>query len=193
MKGAIIPMTTLLPRLPRHVVVGLVGILIAVVVAGGITLFLLPRSSSNVFAATLQQAAGMTCAQTPTMANCNNQDPELQGCAADAQTLGQADIKENGFTIGSVERRWSVKCQSWWGRVFDYRTGSQANMYITVDGTTLSAAPTFVSDQYRILYSSMIFDATPTQQVPAITGTLEIDGITTAPSATLPAITVPGN
>lgn len=95
-------MTTILLRLPRHVVVGLSGILIAVILAGGITLFLLPRSSSNAFAATLQQVAGMTCAQTPTMANCNNQDPELQGCAADAQTLGQADIKENGFTIGSV-------------------------------------------------------------------------------------------
>ncbi len=186
-------MTTILLRLPRHVVVGLSGILIAVILAGGITLFLLPRSSSNAFAATLQQVAGMTCAQTPTMANCNNQDPELQGCAADAQTLGQADIKENGFTIGSVERRWSARCQSWWGRVFDYRVGSQANMYITVAGTTLSAAPTFVSDHYRILYSSMIFDATPTQQVPAITGTLEIDGIATPPNATLPAITVPGN
>jgi hypothetical protein len=66
-------------------------------------------------------------------------------------------------------------------------------MSITVAGTTLSASPTFVSNQYRILYSLMVFDATPTQQVPAITGILEIDGIAAAPSATLPAITPPGN
>ncbi len=189
MKGAITHMKTYVPRLPRHVTVGLSAILIAVLLAGGFTLFVASRSSSNAFAATLQQAAGTTCAQTPNMANCNNQDPELQGCAADAVTLGDpVDIKENGFTIGSVERRYSAKCNSWWGRVFDNRPGSQADMFITVDGTELSAAPTFVSNQYRILYSDMVFDATPTQPVPAITGTLEIDGITTPPSATLPAI-----
>lgn len=186
-------MATNILHLPRHVIVGLSGILIAVLLATGFALFILPRSSSHAFAATLQQATGMTCAQAPSMEHCNNQDPELQGCAADAITLSQTDIKENGVTIGSVERRWSAKCQSWWGRVFDNRPFSQANMYITVSGTTLSASPTFVSNQYRILYSSMVFDATPTQQVPAITGTLEIDGITTPPSATLPAITVPGN
>jgi hypothetical protein len=187
-------MTTNLPRLPRHVIVGLSGILIAVILAGGFALLILPQSSSNAFAATLQQATGTTCAQAPkpTAQLCNNQDPELQGCAADAVTLGPpVDIKENGFTIGSVERRWSAKCQSWWGRVFDNRPFSQANMYITVDGTTLSASPTFVSNQYRILYSDMVFDATSTQQVPAITGTLEIDGIITPPSATIPSIQIP--
>ncbi len=187
-------MITNAPRFSKPVLVSMSGILIAIVLAGGLALFVSTRSSSNVFAATVQQAGGATCAQTPDAQHCNNQDPELQGCAADAQTLGQpVAIKENGFTIGSVERRYSAKCQSWWGRVFDNRAGSQANMYITVDGTTLSATPTFVGNQYRILYSSMVFDATPTQPVPAITGTLEIDGITQAPSATLPAITVPGN
>ncbi|HEU5381887.1 MAG TPA: hypothetical protein VFV38_41225 [Ktedonobacteraceae bacterium] len=185
-------MTTFVPHFPRHMVVGLSGILIAAIVAGSFAFFLLPRSS-NTFAATLQQTAGMTCAQAATMAHCNNQDLELQGCAEGAVTLvPSADIKENGVTIGSVERRWSARCQSWWGRVFDYRAGSQANMYIAIASTTLSAAPTFVSHQYRILYSFMIFDATPTQQVPAITGTLEVDGTAPLPSATLPAITVPG-
>lgn len=186
-------MTTNLPRLPRYVIVGLSGILIAVILAGGFALFIFLRSSSNAFAATLQQAAGMTCAQTPNMANCNNQDPELQGCAADAQTLEQADIKENGVIIGSVERRYSPKCQSWWGRVFDNRMGSQANMFIAIAGTTLSASPTFVGNQYRILYSPMVFDASVNQSGPAITGTLGIDGITTSPSATLPVVIIPGN
>ena len=109
----------------------------------------------------------------------------------DAQTLAQADVKENGVIIGSVEHRWSPRCQSWRGRVFDTRVGSQASMFIAIAGTTLSSPPTFVSTNERILYSPMVFDASPTQQVPAITGILEIDGITQAPSATLPALPIP--
>jgi type IV secretory pathway TrbF-like protein len=179
-------------RIPRYLLVGLSGILIAVLLAGGCILFVSSQSSSNAFAATLQQAVGMTCVQAPSLEHCENQDPELQGCAADAQTIEQADIKGNEFTIGRVERRYSARCQSWWGRVFDTRSGSQANMFITINGTTLSASPTFVSDQYRILYSSMIFDASPTQQVPSITGTLLLDTIATPSSVTLPAIAVPG-
>ena len=192
MKGDI-PMTTHITRIPRHILVGSIGILIAIMLAGGFALVTLPHFSPHALAASLQQAIGTTCAQAPTMEHCNTQDPELQGCAADAVTLGQpATILENGFAIGSVERRWSAKCQSWWGRVFDHRIGSQANMSIAVAGSTLSAPPTFVSNHDRILYSAMVFDATLTQQVPAITGTLEIDGITKAPSATLLAITPPG-
>jgi hypothetical protein len=168
--------------------------LIAVILAGSLTFFVASRSSSKVFAATLQRMEGTTCAQAPTMQHCNNQDPELQGCAADAQTLGDpVDIKENGVTIGRVERRWSLHCQSWWGRVFDTRPGSHADEFITVAGTTLSAPSTFKSPDYTILYSSMIFDATPTQSAPAITGTLESNNSTTAPSATIPALTPPGN
>lgn len=178
----------------RHVLVGLGSILLAVILAGGLFLAVLPRVSPRALAASLQQATGTTCAQAPTVQHCNNQDPELQGCAADAQTLNQTTyIMDNGVPIGKVERRWSARCQSWWGRVFDTRPGSQANMYITIAGTTLSASPTFVGSQYRILYSSMIFDATPTQQVPAITGALGIHGGPQTASATLPAIDIPGN
>ncbi|GCE32055.1 hypothetical protein KDA_75390 [Dictyobacter alpinus] len=168
------------------------SILLILLLAGGLSLVFALHGSPHAFAASLQQATGATCAQAPSTEHCNTQDPELQGCAADAQTLDQMNIVENGITIGSVERRWSARCQSWWGRVFDMRPYSQANMYIGVAGATLSASPTFVSNNYRILYSFMVFDATPNQPVPAITGTLEIDGITTPPSATLPTITIPG-
>jgi hypothetical protein len=177
----------------RNVLVGLGSILSAVILAGGFFLAVLPRMSPRALAASLQQATGSTCAQAPTMQHCNNQDPEVQGCAADAQTLSLPTyIMDNGVPIGKVERRWSAKCQSWWGRVFDLRAGSQANMFITIAGTQLSAAPTFVSSTYRILYSQMVFDATPTQQVPAITGTLGIHGGSQTASATLPAIDIPG-
>ena len=95
-------MKTNITRLPRHVLVGLAGLLIAVILASCLAFITLPRFSPRAFAASLQQAAGRTCAQAPTLAHCDHQDPELQGCAADAQTIDQADIKENGFTIGSV-------------------------------------------------------------------------------------------
>jgi hypothetical protein len=194
MKGEVFVMFVnhLSTRLPRRMLVGLGCILLALLLATGLVFALQLRLSPRAHAASLQQPPATTCAQAPTIQHCNNQDPEVQGCAADAVTIGQADIKENGFTIGRVERRWSLKCQSWWGRVFDLRPDSQASMYITINGATTFAAPTFVSGQYRILYSPMVFDATPTQPGPEITGALEIDGITTPPSATLPAVHVPG-
>jgi hypothetical protein len=186
-------MATMVTRIPRSALVGLGSTLVVVLFAGGMAFLTLPGFSPRALAASLQQAAGATCAQAPTAQHCNNQDPELQGCAADAETIGQASIVENGAIIGSVERRYSPTCQSWWGRVFDNRAGSQANMFITIAGTTLSAPPTFTGTRYRILYSPMVFDATPTQQVPAITGALSINASTPPASATLPAITVPGN
>ncbi len=178
---------------PRQALVLCIGLLIAVLLAGSFAFLTLPRFSSRALAASLQQAVGTTCVQAPTVAHCTAQDPERQGCAADAVTLGRpAPIIENGFTIGSVERRWSATCQSEWGRVFDTWIGSQVNMFVTIAGTTLFASPTFVNTHYRILYSSMVFAASPTQQLPAITGTLGIDGITKPPYATLPAIILPG-
>lgn len=171
---------------------GVASILFIALVGGGLLLAVFFHSSSHAFAASLQQATGTSCVQAPSPAHCDNQDPEAQGCAADAVTVEQANITENGFAIGSVERRFSHKCSSWWGRVFDNRIGSHANMFIGIAGSTTSASPTFVGNTYRILFSPMVFDAVPTQQVPAITGSLEIDGLTTAPSAILPAITIPG-
>jgi len=175
-------------RLPYPYRKVLASILI-ILLGGGLLFVLLLHSSSHAFAAS-QQVAGASCVQAPSAAHCDNQDPQAQGCAADAMTVEQANITENGFTIGSVERRFSQNCNSWWGRVFDNRVGSHHNMFIGIAGSTTSAPPTFVGNQFRILYSPMVFDATPTQQVPAITGSMEIDGLTAAPSATLPAITI---
>lgn len=185
-------MATHLLSLLRRAPVRLMIVLLTALLAGA-CLSTLPSHSSPAFAASQGGPIGRLCVQAPSMQHCHDQDPEVQGCASDAHTLDQAEIKENGITIGRVERRWSALCQSWWGRVFDTRPGAHQNMSLMVDGTTLSAPPTFVGDAYRILYSSMVFDATPMQKVPAITGMLEIDGITAAPSATIPEIIPPGN
>lgn len=100
-------------RFPRHVVLGISAILVAIILAGSLALFTWLHVSSHAFAASLQRSVGTTCVQAPTMEHCNNQDPELQGCAADADTIGQANIVENGVTIGRVERRFSHRCDAW--------------------------------------------------------------------------------
>jgi hypothetical protein len=169
----------------RPVLIGL----FAVVLVGGLMLTFQLHGSPRAFAATLQQVAGKTCVQAPNPTNCNNQDPILQGCVADANTVGQADIKEAGQVVGSVERRFSLKCHSWWARVFDKRPGSQTQLSLTIAGKTISHAPTFVSNQYRILYSPMTFNASPSPQLPMVTGELPIDGITPPVSTTLPPMT----
>src|SRR5262249_6210291 len=127
MKGG--SMMSKVSHIPSGVLVGLGAILMALLLAMSLALFTASRSTSTAFAAMLQRATATTCVQAPTMEHCNNQDPQRQGCAADAQTIGlPAVIKENGVPIGSVERRYSAQCHSWWGRVFDTRSGSQVAM-----------------------------------------------------------------
>lgn len=72
------------------------------------------------------------------------------------------------------------------------RSSSQEDMAVTMDGATIfSSPPTFVGNKYRILYSFMIFDASTTRTVPAITGYLGV-GNGKQISATLQAIPVTG-
>jgi len=171
---------------------GIASILL-ILLGGGAVLFVFLHISSPAFAASRGQHTVIMCAAAPSAIHCDHQDPEVQGCARDARTIDQADIQENGTVIGRVERRWSPTCQSWWGRVFDTRLGSPGNLSIEIDGVKTTAFPTFVSTPYSILYSWMIFDASSMQQVPEITGLLEIDGVTPAASATLLAIPIPGS
>lgn len=171
-------------------IIGVISVVVTLLLVGGITLAFLFHHSPRAFAATIPTV--LTCAQSPSSEHCDGLDPQVQGCAADAQTLGQADITQNGIVIGSVERRWSAKCQSWWGRLVDIRPGSKANMFVTVNGSTLSASAQFQNNNYSILYSRMVYTTTPSQPFPAITGELDSNGITTPPSATLPLIPPPG-
>lgn len=159
------------------------SLFLVAIFAATVVLVFLSQQSSSAFAATRKP----TCAQMPTAAACNLQDPEREGCAADAQTMNQEDILSAGVSIGSVQRRYSPTCHAWWGRVFDNRMQAQDHLEITIGTTTISALPTFVSAQYRILYSPMMWDATPAQQPPLVTGAVEVAGAVPFPSATIPA------
>ena len=130
-------------------------------------------------------------AQAPPMEHCNTQDQNFKGARQMRSLLVSMPPSSS---MGSRSAAWSGaghKCQSCGDgiRSSDRVPGQHV---IAVAGSIFSAAPTFVSSHDRILDSGMVFDATLTQQVPAITGTLQIDGIIKAPSATLPAITPPG-
>jgi len=183
-------MQRILSLVPRRTLLVMLILTFLLLVSCSLAFLLLRRGSSLPLSNALSQAIGTTCAISPTSLHCDNQDPIAQGCAADADTIASADLVENGVTIGRVERRYSLTCHTWWGRVFDDRIGSHRNMYIGIAGTTSSAPPTFVGDQYRALYSPMVFDA-PLPTVPEVKGSLEIDGITASVSATIPSIPLP--
>lgn len=179
-------MSTMIQRLSRPTIVGLSGLILAALLAASLAIFVAPRFLPHA------ALAAVICIQSPTAQNCDNQDPEKQGCAeANAATILQADIVKNGIAIGRVERRFSLKCSTWWGRVFDLRQGSEAQMSISIGAGMPSTFPIFVGNASRIRFSPMVFDATPTQTVPAIVGSLT-DGTSPPATATLPAIPIPG-
>ncbi|HEY7417285.1 MAG TPA: DUF2690 domain-containing protein, partial [Ktedonobacteraceae bacterium] len=60
------------------------------------------------------------CTADPGEATCNNQNPVLQGCGIDAQTLAYKDIPNaQGEVIAIVQRRYSPTCHSEWGRILE--------------------------------------------------------------------------
>jgi hypothetical protein len=66
------------------------------------------------------------CIANPGEATCNDQDPVLQGCGVDAQTLAYKDIPDaQGEVVAIVQRRYSPTCHSEWGRILEAATRSQ--------------------------------------------------------------------
>ena len=173
-------MKSMMTRNSRHTHVRMMSLLLALLLSSGIAVLLSVSLSPHVLA-----AAAITCAEQPTAAHCNGQDPEVQGCATpgDARTVAQADILAGGQAIGRVERRYSLSCHSWWGRVFDY-SGTHA-INVTIAGK--SYADSFPGE----IYSPMVFDP-PYTSVPAVTGTIILSAASadTTVSATLPEIPI---
>ena len=174
-------MPTLLKRLSQPTIVGLSGLILAALLATSFATFVVPRLMPQfAHAATL-------CAQSPSAQNCDDQDPIIQGCTVDAETTAHKDIVYNGATVGSIERRYSPTCKSWWPRVIDSRSGAQTELGLVVGLISYSTPPTFTSGQYRILYNAIHFAATPDQQQLTVTGIIEVAGAAPFPSETLPA------
>jgi Protein of unknown function (DUF2690) len=47
---------------------------------------------------------------------CEHQNPQTQGCTADAQSIEVQDVFSRGMLIGEVDLRYSFLCQSFWTR-----------------------------------------------------------------------------
>ena len=56
------------------------------------------------------------CASEPTDQHCTNQDPMVQGCYKDAQTIAFIEVyNPQAMHLARVERRYSPTCHTEWG------------------------------------------------------------------------------
>jgi hypothetical protein len=119
-------------------------------------------------------------------------------------TTARALIVSHGVTLGRVERRFSKTCHTWWGRIFDLRSGSRGGLIVELEyevdskgdlsGFADSGSPQFVSASYNIFYGRMYFNATSPQQAPQIVGALSaqfVSGNPVGPQATVSSASVP--
>jgi hypothetical protein len=138
----------------------------------GAALFHIPGFSPISFAhaqATEKTAiqAPLLCASTPNAQNCTNQDPVVQGCAKDAQTVASKKILDaQGNTLATLQRRYSPTCHSEWGRMTD--DGKQP-LSILVNKNTRST-------KGKVVYSTMVF--IPNLSVaPKVDGSVSTNGV----------------
>lgn len=179
-------------RLPRHVLIGIVSLVVALLLAAAFAFVVLPHPQA------LARVLDGTCAQSPSVDNCHHRDPELQGCVADAQTQAQVEIDDaSGKQIGFLQLRFSRACDSWWGRIFDERhlPGKPLALFIQIAGDPLIAPPTYVDADQHILYSFMIYDPVLqhfSSSPPEVDGSLQQNGVETS-SATIPGFAPAGS
>ena len=138
----------------------------------GATAFHIPGFSQTSFAhamerGTVPAGAQSLCVSSPNMQNCVNQDPVVQGCDKDAQTVAFKNILDaQGNLLATIERRYSPLCHSEWGRITD--NGKQPLLIIVNKNTQ--------STKGIVAYSRMVF--IPNLSVaPQIDGTVSINGI----------------
>jgi hypothetical protein len=63
------------------------------------------------------------CYTNPNADNCNGVDPQASGCAADAITVPASNPEVTPIgTLGTVELRWSARCQTNWSRVYNFES-----------------------------------------------------------------------
>jgi hypothetical protein len=107
------------------------------------------------------------CATTPNAQNCTNQDPVVQGCTKDAQTVAfKKIIDAQGNTLATLQRRYSPTCHSEWGRMTD--DGKQP-LSIIVNKNVRST-------KGKVVFSATVF--IPNLNVaPQIDGTVSTNGI----------------
>jgi hypothetical protein len=77
-------------------------------------------------------AAGVTCSQY----GCDGKDPIATGCAADAVTVASAPVMSSqspyGARYGTINLRWSAKCQTNWAQLVLMNPNNPGKWFRTV-------------------------------------------------------------
>ena len=113
-------------------------------------------------------AAGPTCASTQgtNTALCEKQDPTVQHCDLDAQSLKVLPVFYRGTLVGEVDLRTSATCKSYWIRTIAYGSAVQstsngpvinveANITFTDLTTENATNPTPQLDRSLLTWTSM--------------------------------------
>ncbi|GHO82345.1 DUF2690 domain-containing protein [Dictyobacter formicarum] len=111
------------------------------------------------------------CAPEPTEPHCTNQDPMLQGCYKDAQTLSFHEVpSDQSQILATVQRRYSPTCHSEWGRIITSPDIHQpVSITIGTHASQVSPGP--------IAFTAMVF-VSNLSHVSEIQGTVSLNGIT---------------
>lgn len=118
-----------------------------------------------------QKSLQTPCASNPTGPHCNHQDPMIQGCNRDAQTLSFHDIPNmQGIILATVQRRYSPTCHSEWGRIIT-SPGNHQPISISIGTNGIQASPG------PIAFTPMVF-VPNLSRASEIKGTISTNGIT---------------
>jgi Protein of unknown function (DUF2690) len=110
------------------------------------------------------------CVSEPTNQHCTNQDPMVQGCYKDAQTIAFIEVYNPQMVhLARVERRYSPTCHTEWGRIVKDGNGTQPIQIAIAKERPRSSLG-------KVLYTLMVF--VPVLSVaPIIRGDISINGI----------------
>lgn len=182
--------TTQLSVLQIRMVIRMLPIVVVLLLIGSIPGILLAPSAHA--AGTIEkintpsQFQGL-CASDPTAPHCTNQDPMIQGCYKDAQTIAFHEIpNDQGQILATVQRRYSPTCRSEWGRIITSPDTNQP-VSITIGARASQASPGPVA------FTDMVF-VSNLSHVSEIKGTVSINGVPpdqadgTGLTVTLPAL-----
>ena len=97
-----------------------IALAVAILLVAGFTI--LPKGTAHAFSGKSSQVTDVTCSGT----TCNNTDPVVTGCSADATTLLSSSLNYNGQQIGEVDERYSPTCQTYWSKVELYSSDNNA-------------------------------------------------------------------
>ena len=144
--------------------------------------------------ALLGSAHAMTNVSSPTCATtkgknpqlCEHQDPIIQGCTTDAQTLEIEDALYQGEQIGEVDLRHSTNCGTYWVRTIAYQNtiGNVQAIHATVTFQNATHEDILIVHQSLPLHTEVLAYTDMTRSLNATpfgTGIFEIIGQATTP------------